>query len=227
MSEPAKSPEVTAPKKIGVYIDGFNLYYGMRESGFNRFYWLDVSALARQFITTGEQLAYTKYFTARISGGRPTDTPSYRAEKDAKRKRQTNYLDALQATGNVQIIEGHYREDEIECKNCGRVWSAPEEKMTDVNIATHLIFDAFAGRFDVAVVVSGDSDLVPPIREISRQLAGKRLHVAFPPARYSNELRKVAHTRIRINETMLGKCQLPDEVAVSGGYKVKRPESWG
>lgn len=226
MSGTIDSPEVKAPKRVGVYIDGFNLYYGMRDSGFSRFYWLDVSKLAGELVTDGQELAYTKYFTARISGGRRTDNPTYGAERNAKRKRQTNYLDALKSTGKVQIIEGHYREDEVECNKCGRSWSVPEEKMTDVNIATQLIFDAFASRFDIAVVVSGDSDLVPPIREIRQFLSAKRLHVAFPPARHSNEMRKAAHERFTIDAGMLEKCQFPDEVPVAGGYKIKRPDSW-
>ena len=40
------------------------------------------------------------------------------------------------------------------------------EKMTDVNIATHLIIDAFQDRYDMAMLISGDSDLVPPIKAV-------------------------------------------------------------
>jgi len=39
-----------------------------------------------------------------------------------------------------------------------------EEKGSDVNLATHLLHDAHMGRFDVAVVVSNDSDLLEPIK---------------------------------------------------------------
>jgi len=220
------SAEVTPAKRVGCYIDGFNLYFGMREAELRRFYWLNVSSLASGFLADGQVLAYTKYFTARIIGGRNTDNSAHRAARDAKRQRQTNYLEALESTGRVQIIEGHYREDDMQCNGCGRVWSSPEEKMTDVNIATQLIFDAFANVFDIAIIVSGDSDLVPPIREIKRHITAKRIYVAFPPARYSNELRKASHERFRINAEMLENSQFPDQVHLARGYTLTRPESW-
>ena len=38
-----------------------------------------------------------------------------------------------------------------------------EEKGSDVNLATYLLVDAFEDRFDVAVIISNDSDLKEPI----------------------------------------------------------------
>jgi hypothetical protein len=43
-----------------------------------------------------------------------------------------------------------------------------EEKGSDVNLATHLLHDPHMDRFDVAVVISNDSDLLEPIK-IARQ----------------------------------------------------------
>lgn len=39
-----------------------------------------------------------------------------------------------------------------------------EEKMTDVNIAVELLGDAQDDAFDTAIIISGDSDLTPPVR---------------------------------------------------------------
>lgn len=44
-----------------------------------------------------------------------------------------------------------------------RVWKN-EEKGSDVNLAIHLLNDAWNNRFDVAVVVSNDSDLAEAMR---------------------------------------------------------------
>jgi hypothetical protein len=45
--------------------------------------------------------------------------------------------------------------------------------VSDVNLATHLLHDAHMGRFDVAVVISNDSDLLEPIK-IVREHLGKK-----------------------------------------------------
>jgi len=45
-----------------------------------------------------------------------------------------------------------------------------EEKGSDVNLACHLVNDAWAGRFDAAVVISNDTDLVEPIRIVTQEL---------------------------------------------------------
>jgi hypothetical protein len=45
-----------------------------------------------------------------------------------------------------------------------------EEKGSDVNLASHLLLDAFQGSFDVAAVLSNDSDLIEPMRIVSQVL---------------------------------------------------------
>jgi len=55
-------------QRVITYVDGFNLYFGLRDSGFKRFYWLNVKLLAQNLMKPYQKLVYTKYFTARISG---------------------------------------------------------------------------------------------------------------------------------------------------------------
>ena len=40
----------------------------------------------------------------------------------------------------------------------------PEEKGSDVNLATYLVADGFRDLYDTAVVVSNDSDLAEPLK---------------------------------------------------------------
>jgi hypothetical protein len=56
----------TKVKRVLAYVDGFNLYFGLKEAGFRRFYWLDVIALARNLLKPDQHLIATHYFTARI-----------------------------------------------------------------------------------------------------------------------------------------------------------------
>ena len=102
----------------------------------------------------------------------------------------------------------------------------PEEKKTDVNIASHMLVDAFANRFDIAYLVSGDSDLVPPIEMIKIHQPEKRTIVAFPPSRKSDELKTVAHSFFWINEQRLRLAQLPETVTKPNGHELVRPAKW-
>lgn len=209
--------------RVIAYVDGFNLYYGIRECGL-RHLWLDISALANSLLRPSQTLVAAKYFTAMISGAKRTDPPGKAAEKNAKRKRQSDYVEALRTTG-VMIYPGHYIEKRRSCRKCGDTWLVPEEKMTDVQIATHMLTDAFADRFDVALVVSADSDLVPPVKVV-RYDFNKRVVACLPPGRKSYNLSKAAGYDVQIEEAHLTASQFPDPVTKPDGYEIRRPIGW-
>jgi uncharacterized LabA/DUF88 family protein len=214
------------PQRVVCYVDGFNLYFGLRDAGYQRFLWLNVDALAERLIRDDQELVATKYFTARISGGVPSDSPSRRAERNDSRKRQATYLDALATVLALTIFEGQFLANRVTCNRCGATWSTFEEKMTDVNIATEMLVDAFANRFDVALLISADSDLVPPVTAVLRLFPHKRVNVAFPPERHSKELKDSASGQFVITRGALKKSQFPDEVTTENGFIVRRPEKW-
>ncbi|MHB9029178.1 MAG: NYN domain-containing protein, partial [Candidatus Latescibacterota bacterium] len=101
-----------------------------------------------------------------------------------------------------------------------------EEKMTDVRIATEFLFDAFNDSFDSALIVSGDSDLVPPIDAVRKLYPSKRIVIAFPPARNSGRLRKTATAYFRIGEANLRKSMFAETVVKPDGFILKRPVEW-
>ncbi len=61
---------------------------------------------------------------------------------------------------------GVFKAKDRACRNCESAWTDHEEKETDVNIALHLLRDAHQDRFDRALLISGDSDLVPAVRMV-------------------------------------------------------------
>jgi uncharacterized LabA/DUF88 family protein len=101
-----------------------------------------------------------------------------------------------------------------------------EEKKTDVNIAVALLDDAYDDRFDIAVVVSGDSDLAPPIVSVLNRFPEKRVVVAFPPRRQSSELRRVASAAIPISEAKIRASRLPNPVILTSGHRLLAPRGW-
>ena len=98
--------------------------------------------------------------------------------------------------------------------------------MTDVNIAVELMTDAFQDRFDVALLITADSDLVGPINAVQKLFGAKKIVVAFPPNRVSKALKGCAHGSLFIGRNTLAKCQFPREVVKPNGFVLRRPKEW-
>lgn len=200
-------------ERVIVYIDGFNLYFGMREAGFDTCRWLNVKKLAESLLQSHQRLIAVKYFTSRVS-----NNPD-------KQKRQSTYIDALESV-NVKIIYGNYQDGSEDCRRCGHVWRTAKEKMTDVNIATSIIIDAFKDEYDMAMLISGDSDLVPPIKAIHVNFKNKRVVLVFPPKRHNASMALVAKGSMTIGRKKLVDSQFDEEVLSKTGYKLKIPGNW-
>jgi len=54
-------------ERVIVYIDGFNLYFGLKSKSWQRYYWLNLKKLAQALLTENQHLVLTKYFTSRVS----------------------------------------------------------------------------------------------------------------------------------------------------------------
>jgi len=197
-----------------VYIDGFNLYHGMKSKYKRKFYWLDIQKLSESFIRNDQILSKVKYFTAMI-GNNPH-----------KEFRQKTYISALKTLSKVELFYGKYQVNDHICPHCGNVEHIPSEKMTDVNIATQLLSDAFSNNFDVAILVSADSDLYGPINMVRKNFPEKSVVIAFPPDRVSFELKNIASAFFYITRRSLEKSLFPDRIIINKGYVLSRPFSW-
>jgi uncharacterized LabA/DUF88 family protein len=89
-----------------------------------------------------------------------------------------------------------------------------------------MLIDAYEDTFDTAMLIGGDSDLVPPIREIRRLFPRKRVIAVFPPKRISTEIKNVSNGVFHLNEVDLKNNLLPDEIKKPDGYVLKRPQKW-
>lgn len=204
---------ISKKERIVVYIDGFNLYFGIREAGFHNCRWLNISKLINSLLKPNQELIAINYYTSRVS-----NNPD-------KQKRQSTYLDALESVG-IKIFYGNYQNSSVECKRCGNIWQTAKEKMTDVNIATAMIVDAFEDKYDVAMLISGDSDLNPPIREIHKLFNNKKVFIAFPPKRHNSSLSLIAKGSMIIGRKKLVDSQFEEEVKSKTGYTLKKPITW-
>jgi hypothetical protein len=143
-----------------VYIDGFNFYYGAVKD--TPYKWLDFKRLLTLLLDKKHKIESIKYFTARVSGKTDPDQPI----------RQKTYIRALEKTiPELSVYYGHFLSHNVYRPLAHpidkRVFQKTikfvqviktEEKGSDVNLAIHLLNDAWKGLYDSAIVISNDSD---------------------------------------------------------------------
>ena len=253
-----------------VYIDGFNLYYAIKQYGKK---WIDIKRLAEEAMPDGTEVHKVKYYTARVSGAIDPDQP----------RRQQIYLKALQTIPEVEIFFGNFLSrpqwkpllnlpvaersihssdppvrlpagehlvsevaetggETFELLNIGsypkkerRSVQKPaanalrarihtmEEKGSDVNLACHLINDAWKDCYDQAVIITNDTDLVEPIRIVTQERARPVTLLCPMPKGAATELKNVAtHTR-HIREAHVTASQFPDTLPITS---IRKPNDW-
>jgi len=205
-----------------LYVDGFNLYHrALKDTPFK---WLNLKRLGEQVLAGHNQIVVIKYFTARVSGHRDPTSPA----------RQNAYLKAISTLREVEIYYGHFLAKIITRPLVQPIRGLPkfvdvhtsEEKGSDVNLAVHLVNDAWHGRFDVAVVISNDSDLEEPIKIVKNE-RGLPVGVICPHAGTpSPQLRKAATFVRHIRDQHLAASQFPPQLTGADGKPIHKPPTW-
>lgn len=207
--------------RTSVYVDAFNLYYGaLRKTPYK---WLDVVDLARLLLNQRHTVTKVKYFTARVSA-RPNDPD--------QPVRQEIYLRALRTLPEIEVHLGHFLSHPVYMPLAQPAPGGPpvakviktEEKGSDVNLASHILMDAFDDAYDCAVVISNDSDLMTPIRMVRGKFA-KTVGILNPQKHPSAVLRNACDFFKSIRESALQRCQLPPTLTDATGT-ITKPVIW-
>ena len=108
----------------------------------------------------------------------------------SKSKRQSAFLNANKVLNKdkFEIVRGKYLEKHYECPYCKGDISRPEEKKTDVNISVRMLRDCMRKTTDGVVLVSADTDLIPPLELIKSDFSSVKIKVMFPPSNYSHDI---------------------------------------
>jgi uncharacterized LabA/DUF88 family protein len=212
-----------------VCVDGFNLYY--RAVRYTTLKWLNIQVLAEQMLPHNDVLK-VKYYTADIrSRGDPQ-----------KPLRQETFLRALRTLPKVEIYKGHFSLKKAYRELAQPDWTMrvrrwlgkstgmnqrvkvydPKEKGSDVNLAVHLVNDAWYDRFDVAVVLSNDNDLLEAIK-IVRLDRGKKVGIINPHRDPNPQLHSQADFVRQLRAPDLVTAQFPDQIL---GTKIHKPTGW-
>jgi uncharacterized LabA/DUF88 family protein len=99
-----------------------------------------------------------------------------------------------------------------------------EEKGSDVNLALHLLSDGYKNAYDVAVIVSNDSDLLLPVQFVKKEL-GKKIGILNPQKHPSKVLIANADFVKNIRRGVLSKSLFPTTLTDSQGTFTK-PATW-
>jgi hypothetical protein len=99
-----------------------------------------------------------------------------------------------------------------------------EEKGSDVNLASYLLLDAFRGDFEIAVVVSNDTDLATPISMVVNEF---HLPVGLlnPHKRPARDLLKIVNFYKPIRSGALAAAQFPTTMTDTNGT-FQKPAGW-
>ena len=201
-------------QKVIVYVDGFNFYYGLKSKGWKKYYWLDMVKFAKKLLRPHQELVEVCYFSAK-----PTN--------NEKSKRQDAFFQANKLNPTFTLFLGKYLTKNIKCGFCRNIIQSFEEKETDVRIATSMLADVYQKRCDLSVLISADSDLVPPIERIKEISPTHKIIVCFPPNRNSANLRKWSNgVKILADSKLYDDCLLPESITLPDGFVLKCPDKW-
>ncbi|WP_176737797.1 NYN domain-containing protein [Micromonospora inyonensis] len=213
---------------LAAYIDGFNLYYGMKNKYGRKHMWLDVIELVRQ-LRPKDDVKRVRYFSAIVKG------------EPAAAQNQLDYIEALKTRNGVllDVHLGRFKDRTIrDCRRCGqpytcrcgRTFTSFEEKGTDVALGAMMVADAALGVADTTLLISADTDLIPALVAVRHVSPQQRIYLAMPPgntraSRYQAAIGGLV--AFPIAETALRRAQLPAIVAHSTtGRSYTRPAKW-
>ena len=205
--------------RTSIYIDGFNFYYLAVK--YTPYKWLDFKSLFFKLLGSQNDILAIKYYTAIVSGIQNPQQPV----------KQKIYINALKAY--IPEFSVHYGSflttkkwmplaNPINKAKIAQVIKT-EEKGSDVNLAVHLVNDAWKDLYDCAVIVSNDSDLYEAIRIVKNELKKKIGLIILPRGNPSISLLNCADFKKKIRNNLLKNSQLPNPIP---GTKISKPEDW-
>ena len=162
--------------KVAIFIDGSNLYHALK-SNFRR---NDLNFADFASKLCGSRRLFRTYYYNVLQD--PTQRPDSYHE-------QQEFLDILRKTPYLEVRLGSTKMSQ----------GVSVEKGIDVMLATDLLYFAWNNFYDVAVLVSGDSDFAYALQAVKNM--GKHVEVAYFESGVSRDLLNVADDRHVLSRT--------------------------
>lgn len=188
-----------------MYVDGFNLYYGVLDFDEPFLKWCNLWRLAEEISVKSNCRVVKVVFCTAI-----------RKDANGSALRHRTLNNALEACG-VTIIKGHYIFDKTK--------GSETEKQSDINVALSLIVDGFDDIYDVAYLLSADSDQAATARVFKERFPNKKLIIAAPPNRQPpDKARNYSYADFSISKEHIERSVMPGIVQGRKGPIVRPAE---
>jgi uncharacterized LabA/DUF88 family protein len=209
-------------ERIAVYIDGFNLYHAIHDLKQPHLKWVNLRKLSDYLIKTKTQrIVSVKYFSAFAEHFARTD-------QIGSLRRHRAYVKALESKGVICLMGNFAKRDRVYSGKGYRArWRRHEGKQTDVGIGVHLVHDAHLNRFDRALVIGVDTDLLPAFKLMKADLPHKPAVCVAPPHRaHHRDLQAAASGLEVIKVSQLQRALFGPTVVRDGAVIARRPVSY-
>ncbi len=237
--------------RTAVYIDGFNLYYAALKG--SPYKWLDIAAFCRAVLPDNAKICKIKYFTAKVSDRSQRDNKAGKQGIYLKALRShCPELEVIYGHFSVHANAGRMVTpgDELERKDilargkriCGvnrqifnerKQWKRDpgppvhviktEEKGSDVNLAVHMVNDAWSKDYDCLAVISNDSDLAEAMRIVKNERNKTVALIAMPGRGVAHKLKQQSTFIRSAKKINFEKNQLPNPIPDT---KYHKPIDW-
>ena len=202
--------------RAAFYVDGFNLYHAIDKMGKPHLKWASYWHLAEIIIPQkSQQLVSVTYCTAFYPG-------------NAQKKWRHEQMIGAQKCHGVTVVPGHFITEPRDCRACKNEWQHPTEKEGDINVAIHLLRDAFMDQVDHAYIVTADSDQSATVKMFRKQFPHKSITAVVPPGKKRSEdiHRHVNGGTIMLNEAHIERAVMPPVVFKQGLSSFRRPNEY-
>lgn len=201
-------------KLVTFFIDGFNVYHAIDDNpAFHKYKWLNYAKLAKCFLPPKSTINKIYYFT------------TFALWDSDKVNRHKKYIRALRNEG-IEVVHGKFKIRDRKCRKCGAYYTSYEEKKTDVNIAIKLFQDAMNDEYDTAIIISGDSDLIPSIEAIKSSFPSKEIGIVIPINRRAEYLKNIVDFHMKMKEKHLASSVFEDTITLVDGQTITKPPTW-
>lgn len=206
--------------KVNFYIDGFNIYHAIDRLNNNKLKWINYYDLCKSLLKDNEIINKVYYFSA------------YAFWKPYSQNKHYVFIQALKYF-NVEVVLGNFKKKSknlIINDNNGNIikynYEYHEEKESDVNIAIYLVRDACKRNCDKAILLSGDSDLVPAIKMAKEENADLKVGVVVPPNVQASSLKNISDFDIKLLKIDISSFLLPNSIKLETGHTITCPKDW-
>lgn len=192
LGSPAAAPSagaVATPArrdKVEMFIDGTNFYRSLETAGHR--YDIDIPQFARRMAGLKGDYMFVKAYYC---------TAPFMYRHTEAFRRQQRLFELLRRSRSVELVLGHH-ERTAEGKY--------EEKETDANVIVSMLTGAYEDRYDVALLVSADTDMKPAVKAV-QQLQKRVIWVHFPHQAHS-ELATLCDGTHPLHDTFLRTCRV-------------------